>query len=244
LELRQYAAVVRRRWPLVAVIVALTALFSLGLYLRSPLTYTAITRLSIRRAMLPDQLSTPGPNGSPAYYNYNGYYNMYSSEFLADDYAIIITSQAFAQLVEAKVAQSGGALHGPVLGSLSAERKQRELTIATVSTNPADANAIGRAVAAVVTDLSRPGSATPNLNPAVQIPDGLLFAVLDQPPPGDNAPSNRNRVLLNSAIAVGVGLALALALAFLLEYLDRSLRDAADAETVIGVPVLVVISRR
>ena len=243
MELRQYAAVVRRRWPLVAAIVVLTALFSLGLYLRSPLTYTAITRLSIRRAMLPDQLPTPGPNGTPGYYNYNDYYNMYSSEFLADDYALIVTSQAFAQLVEAKVAQSGGSLHGSVLGSLSAERKQRELTIAVVSTNAADANAIGRAVAAVVTDMSRPGSAAPNLN-GVQIPDGLQFAVLDQPSPGDSAPSNRNRVLLNSVIAVGVGLALALALAFLLEYLDRSLRDATDAERVIGVPVLGAIPRR
>ncbi len=244
MELRQYAAVVRRHWPLVAAIMALTALFSLGLYLRSPLTYTAVTRLSIRRAMLPDQLPTPGPSGSPGFYNYNDYYNMYSSEFLADDYAIIITSQAFAQLVENKVTQTGGTLHGPVLGSLAAERKQRELTVSAVAANPRDANAIARAVAAVVTDLSRPGSAAPNLYKEVQILDGLQFAVLDQPGSDNNAPSNRNRVLLNSAIAVGVGLVLALALAFLLEYFDRSLRDAADAETVLGVPVLGAIPRR
>ena len=97
--------------------------------------------------------------------------------------------------------------------------------------------AIARGAGQVLTDMSVPTATTPNTN-GVAIHDNLLFAVLDEPA---GAGSNQSRQRLNAALAVGVGLALGLALAFLLEYLDNSLRDSADAERVTGLPVLGAI---
>jgi len=47
----------------------------------------------------------------------------------------------------------------------------------------------------------------------------------------------------NMAIAVAVGLALGVGLAFLIEYLDTSVKTMQDVEAAIGVPVLAVIPR-
>ncbi|MBX0313276.1 YveK family protein [Planococcus glaciei] len=48
--------------------------------------------------------------------------------------------------------------------------------------------------------------------------------------------------MLNMAIAAVVGLMLGVGIAFLLEYLDTSLKDEQDIEDVLGVPLLGVIS--
>lgn len=231
MELRQYLAVIRRRWPLVAVIVGLSALLSLGLVLLQHPTYTAFTRIAVRQRTLPAQPATPGQGGL---YTYDQYYTFYSSEFLADDYAIIVTSEAFAQQVAAKMGV-------PALpGALTTDRKQRELTILATADDSAVAVKMAQAAGDVFTALSAASSTAPNIN-GVAIHDNALFAVIDR---ATSAASNRSRQLTNAVIAAAVGLALALALAFLLEYLDTSLRDSADAEQVIGLPVLGAIPPR
>lgn len=236
MELRQYWAVVRRRWPLVAAIVGLTALFSLGLLYTQKPAYTAFTRLAIRQRALPAIAPTPGPAGQPGVYTYDRYYNFYSSEFLADDYAIIVTSRAFQDLVAEKMGRKGQGLPG----SLATDRKQRELSIMATAADSATAVQMAQAAGQVFTDLSQPGASEPNRN-GVLIPDDAVFAVIDGPNNGNEAASNRSRQYANVAIAAVVGLALALALAFLVEYFDTSLRDSADAEAVIGLPVLGTI---
>jgi len=51
------------------------------------------------------------------------------------------------------------------------------------------------------------------------------------------------KVAQNMAIAMVVGLALGIGLAFLIEYLDTSVKTMQDVEAVLGVPVLAVIPR-
>ncbi|HET7077381.1 MAG TPA: Wzz/FepE/Etk N-terminal domain-containing protein [Chloroflexia bacterium] len=235
MELRQYIAVVRRRWPLVAIIVVLSALFSLSLLLTQKPTYTAFVRLSMRQQSLPAQ--TPAA-GQPGFFTYDNYYNWVSSEYASDDYTQIVPSQAFAARVLDKLKAQYPALSvGAVQGALAADRKQRELTISAATADSGLSVAIARAAGQVLTDMSVPTATTPNTN-GVAIHDNILFAVLDEPA---GAASNQARQRLNAALAVAVGLALGLALAFLLEYLDNSLRDSADAERVTGLPVLGAI---
>jgi capsular polysaccharide biosynthesis protein len=235
LELRQYIAVIRRRWPLVAIIVVLSALFSLGLLLTQKPTYTAFIRLAMRQQSLPAQLPTAT---QPGYFTYNDYYNWSATEYASDDYTQIVPSQAFATRVLDKLKAQYPALSaGTVQAALAATRKQRELTISASSGDSGLAMAIARGAGQVLTDMSVPTATTPNTN-GVAIHDNLLFAVLDEPA---GAASNQARQRLNAALAVVVGLALGLALAFLLEYLDNSLRDSADAERVTGLPVLGAI---
>ena len=53
----------------------------------------------------------------------------------------------------------------------------------------------------------------------------------------------RPRVLRNMAVAVAVGLLLGVGLAFLIEYLDTSVKNIQILEEALGVPVLAVVSR-
>ena len=46
--------------------------------------------------------------------------------------------------------------------------------------------------------------------------------------------SSRSRDIINAVVRVMIGVVLALALAFLLEYLDSSIRDERDARKVLG----------
>lgn len=224
MELREYIDVVSRRWLLVVAIVVLTGLVSFGLALTQRPNYTAVTRVSVRQRTPASIPPTPGPTGQPGYYTYDKYYNFYSSEFLADDYAIIVTSQAFTDLVDAKLAQDG---HPEVHagGTLVADRKQRELTISATTDDSARSQAITKAVGEVFADLSAPGANTPSKN-GVAIQDDALFAVID---PLSGVISSKSRQYTNAAIATGVGLALALALAFLLEALGIGRRAAAGS---------------
>ena len=236
MELRQYLAVVRRHWPLVAAIVALSALLSLGLVFLQRPTYTAVTRLALRQQDVPSQ---PPTGGGPGFYTYDNYYNWYSSEYLADDYTLIVPSQAFARQVAAQLKQNykRDLSAGDVLPALAADRRHRELIVSTTAADPALATDIANAAADVLTAISTPAATTPNFN-GVAIHDNVLFAVIDR---ADGAGSNRSRQLINAAVAGIVGLVLALALAFLLEYLDNSLRDGPDAERLLNLPVLGAI---
>lgn len=57
------------------------------------------------------------------------------------------------------------------------------------------------------------------------------------------APLNpiKPKKLLNILIAFVVGLMTAVGLAFLLEYLDNTIKDSQDVENVLGLPVLGII---
>ncbi len=51
------------------------------------------------------------------------------------------------------------------------------------------------------------------------------------------------RVLLNTVLAALAGLLLALGLAFVIEYLDDSLKNAADVEAIVGLPTLGLVPK-
>jgi capsular polysaccharide biosynthesis protein len=55
--------------------------------------------------------------------------------------------------------------------------------------------------------------------------------------------SSTGREIINAGIRVLIGLVFALALAFLLEYLDNTVRDERDARRVLDMPVLGTIPK-
>ncbi len=60
-------------------------------------------------------------------------------------------------------------------------------------------------------------------------------------PPGSPTKPNKN---VNYAISVMAGLVVGVGVAFLIEYLDTSVKTMADAETLLGLPVLTVIPNK
>jgi capsular polysaccharide biosynthesis protein len=246
-ELRQYLAILWRRWPVIALIVGLALIYSVVTFLTTPPTYTAAVRLLVRQL--------PSPDTTPPYFNYDRYYNWLANEFVSDDYTLIVTSRAFAERVAQALQQNpknadgtlrygfdtSGITADAVIGTLSADRKHRIMTITARSGNRGNADAIANAAADVLTNQTLNKGTAPSLS-AVQIQDDAEFGLLDRSS-ANLVGSSRARSLIDAGVRLGLGIVAALALAFLIEYFDDRLRDGAEAERLTGVPVLGSIPR-
>ncbi|WP_439874603.1 YveK family protein [Bacillus mycoides] len=67
--------------------------------------------------------------------------------------------------------------------------------------------------------------------------------VLSKAEVGENQSPIKPRPMLNVAIALVVGLMAAVGLAFLLEYLDNTVKKEEDVESLLGLPVLGIVAR-
>jgi hypothetical protein len=118
-----------------------------------------------------------------------------------------------------------------VRGAIGADRRHRELRL-TVSTPSMElTKAVADASGIVLTGARiRPVRGE-------MVDDLAAFWQIDRVGPA-NIESSRGQEILNAVIRVIIGLVAALALAFLLEYLDNSVRDERDAAKVLDLPVL------
>ena len=120
--------------------------------------------------------------------------------------------------------------------AFEADRKHRELHIKVTATSREETKKIADAAATVLTDAK--------LKPLKgdMVDDKPVFSQIDEAT-NDEIKSSRSKELINAAIRVAIGLVAALALAFLLEYLDGSVRDERDAQKVLDLPVIGSIPR-
>jgi len=153
MELRQYWHVIwKRRW-LVLAIIGLTSILSIYMALRASPTYEAEVRFITRQA--PTTLDT----GNSMVFTFDRYYNWYSSEFLVDDYTLIVQSDAFARAVLGIMGDRLTLGKGrdtlttaDVKGAIEADRKNRELRVKVTATSRAEAREFSQAAALVLTD--------------------------------------------------------------------------------------------
>lgn len=258
MELKQYWNVIwKRRW-LVLAIVVLAVLISAVMFLRTPKTYKAEMRFITRQLPTPDLPGSPGMTGTlgTEIFTFNRYYNWYASEFLVDDYTIIATSDAFANTVLDTMrkdldagqlkANDPAKLRADIdklnyldiskANEIDADRKNRELRLTITSGSPDMTRAIADASAQVLTqNLLKPLSGT-------LVNDQASFSQIDAATQ-DTIQSSTSRDVISAAVRVIIGLVVALALAFLLEYLDNSVRDEQDARRVLDMPVIGAIPR-
>jgi capsular polysaccharide biosynthesis protein len=236
MELRQYWNVIwKRRWLVVA-IVGLTTVLSVYMALRAGVTYEAEVRLIARQEPTQDQRS-------PMVYTFDRYYNWFSSEFLVDDYTLIVQSDAFANAVlgimgdKLTLGKPRGTLtNADIKGAMEVDRKNRELRVKVTAPTRDEAKEFANTIAMVLTDARM----KPIRGPMVD--DKPVFTQIDEAT-SDEIKSSRTKEVINAGIRVAISIAAALALVFLLEYLDVSVRDARDAENLLDVPVLGTIPR-
>ena len=236
MELRQYWNVIwKRRW-LVLAIVGLTTIFSLYTALRAGLSYEAEVRFITRQEPTPDQRST-------MVFTFDRYYNWFSSEFLVDDYTLIVQSDAFANAVRGIMGNrltlgtaNGQPTNSEIKGAMEVDRKNRELRVKVTAPTREEAADFANTIGTVLTD----ARLKPIKGPMVD--DKPVFTEIDEAT-SDEIKSSRTKEVINAAIRVAISIAAALALAFLLEYLDTSVRDARDAENLLDMPVLGAIPR-
>lgn len=246
MELKQYWNVIwKRRW-LVLTIVILTGLISAFLALTSPRSYRGEVVLSTRYDATAD-------NANKLVFNYNDYYRWFSSEFIVDDYTQIIETTAFANSVIDTMKKEGeaGRLETKdlpkfkatiatlkpedVTAAIGSDRRHRELRVFAVTPN--------RELTKAMLDASSIVLTSARLQPIRgKVDDKAVFAQLDQVTI-DDLQSSTSKDITNAITRVIMGLVAALALAFLLEYLDGSVRDERDAQRVLDIPVLGAIPR-
>jgi capsular polysaccharide biosynthesis protein len=220
-ELRQYAGVLKDRIAIVVVTFLLALAAAVGsVYLLPQSAGSYTTSLSF--AVRPDPL----PTSTTSYYS-DDYYSYVASEYANDDLIAILQSDTFLQAVRADLANEPG---GAPTGSIEAKKAHRVVEITVSAASGTASLAIGRAMA---TMLAGPNAQAKyfalftNRNENVTVVDGPRLIA---------QPAGRN-ALLNIAARALVGLIAGVGLAFLVEYLDDTMRPN-DVRTLLGWPIV------
>jgi capsular polysaccharide biosynthesis protein len=228
MELRDYWAITRRRWWIPALLVAATALVSL-LQLqpwqsRAP-HYSASLRMLVG--------VMPAADTDAAAYDPR-YYAWLTSEYLVDDFTEVVRSGLFARNVSARLA--GAAIEvppGAIQGSAATGKLHRIITLDFAWPDRAQLEAIAGAAAAELEE-----NATFYFGQLGT--EGAGVTLLDGPSIAEVGPPLRSRLewplRLLLALLIGVGLA------FLVEYLDTTVRSE-DELRALGLDVIGRIPR-
>lgn len=218
MELRAYWQIVGRRWWLVVGLTALAVAASVIIQPQQALTYKASVRLTARPQfeVHPDQYS-PGQN---AYYEY------VFSEYLWDDVSEMVRTGSFLADVQGRLRARPG---GPPPGTLEARKTHRVLTLSATSATPEGARLLAEAAAQLLTEpRNKYVAAVTPYEPAISVVD----------PPALAGPGPQARSYLNLLLRALLGLFAGVGLAFLMEYLDETVRSAPELEALLGLPVL------
>jgi capsular polysaccharide biosynthesis protein len=223
-ELRQYAKIVLRRWWLPIGLLAAVALFSLpGSLSPAPPTYQASMRFAV--GMTPEE-------GRGEYYTYDRYYTWLASEYLVDDLAEVVKSSSFAAAVSDELAAQGITVApGSIGASTQAGKLHRILSVSISWGDEAELRSIANAAAKVL--MQRNAEFMAQLGS-----ENAQAYLIDPPAVYPMAKSLTDR--LGLPIRLGLALIAGVALAFLLDYLDDSVRTDEDLQA-LGLTVLARI---
>jgi capsular polysaccharide biosynthesis protein len=224
-ELKEYIVILWRRWWLVVLVPLIVLIGVLYQAVGSQPAYTATTQLAVTR--LPQQPATPE-------FRYDEYYNYLASEYMIDDMVNVVRGNVFAEDVSKTIAATNGVeiAPGEIQGAIDSSRRNRILTVNVTAAKPERAMMIA---AAVATTLERNGTAYFGFNPAER---GAIIKTVQQPL---SASANTEREWLIMALEVMVALFAGVLLAFLVEYLDDTLRSPEMVSAALRIPVIGVI---
>lgn len=223
MEISDYFAIVRRRWPLVLALPLAVALISLGLALGQAPVYGATARLLAHRAAaLEPRPAPPGPTASLME-------AVKLADTVTDDLPAVVRGAPLARDVAAELARRGRTLDpASVQKGLGAEIDQRTVLLTASAADPADALAM---LQAALDLLQANGLRYWGVTDLAPRDSGITLVVLDMP-----AAATRTNGLRPIALAVGLrslsGLVAALALVFLLHLAEtrRAARPAPAGE--------------
>lgn len=225
MELKAYILILWRRWWLVALVPLLVLVGVLYQAVRSQPSYTATAQMAVTRQLEQDAATV---------YRYDEYYNLLSSEFLLDDLVDITQGNVFAADVARTIADKDQAAVSPgeIQGTLSSSRTNRILTINARASTPERAIMIAQAAA---TTLEQKSTTYFGFNPNER---GAIITTVQQPL---SAPASTTRQQLILVLEVIVALFAGVLLAFLVDYLDDTLRSPEMVSAALGMPVIGII---
>lgn len=224
MELSVYLRALRRRWPIVVgVPIAVLVLVLVQLAMWSPTYATTV------RARVIYQDNQPPTND----FEYGGYYTFGASEYNIDDLVEVVRGNVFADAVAQRLAASGvSASAGEVSQAIASERTHRILTVRVSSPDQSRAVEVARAVG---DELELDATSYLGLD---KLQSTALIDIIDRP---TSAAPNTSRTMLLLVLEVLAGLGAGVLIAFLVDYLDDTLRDGDTLSAVLGVPHLATV---
>ena len=227
MELRAYWRIIRRFWWLpigLGLLVGALTLVRQKPWQPRAVTYSATMRFNV--GIQPERI--------PGVYTYDRYYTMLTSEYLVDDLGEIVRSQVFSQAVSKRLADKGIVVPAGAIGASTQPGKlHRILTVNVGWPDQVQLQAIAEAIAAVLTQNSADFFGQFSASEAD-------IRLID--PPAIGAVGRPAREQFDLPLRVLLALAAGIALAFLLDYLDDSVRDRTDLDR-LGLDVLGEVPR-
>ena len=225
MELLAYWQLLKRRWWLVLVPAAVVLLVGLLTYHRPGPAYNVGVRFIVGQ--------TPGREADNL--DEQRYYNWTTSEYIVNGLTDWVRGNHFAELVSAELTEQGRNVPaGAIQGSLAADNTRSMMTLSLTYGNPDDLAAM---MAAVILVLNEQGSqALPQFSNAPVTIVQLDRPVVNMVPAGIRSQLDLP-FRLALALAVGAGLA------FLVDYLDQTVRNRHELEA-IGLSVLAEIPKK
>ena len=231
MELREYWGIIRRRWWLPVAVTAVALVASTVVGIRGATAYKTDMRLAV------STIPTQDPNAE-RYFD-STYYSNLDSEYLADDMSEFMTSRAFADEVHRELASSSTPMDVDIETIMTATRAKKThrfiditITTPTFEQGAAIAGSISRIlsdpahVAQYLTALTAYKSQMEIVTPPVTHRANSLFGLISE-----------------IGLRTLIGLIVGIGLAFLIDYLDQTVRTREEAERLLQMPVLGEIPR-
>lgn len=230
MDWRTYWRMLRRRWVILLVVLALDALMSGVLFARSyrKAGYQACTTLYVADISAPGLISAPQTT-------LQGLGQLLSGETAANFFGDDILDVAQSQHVAAYISGRLSSRHLPSSGSgdIAVSGSRRDRTVDLCVANPSSATALAAArelAVTMTTDRSR--------FVGRDMAKRTYVAAVSDPSVG-RASSSRD--LVSYALRLILGLIVAAGLALLWDALDPRVRDRQDVERALGTPVLASV---
>ncbi|MBK5442713.1 YveK family protein [Peribacillus sp. TH24] len=207
----------KKRWKLITLLTLIAALISgaISYFLLTPV-YESSTQILVNQNQSKNQLDSN---------------QIQSNIDMINTYSVIIKSPAILEKVidDLELEQSVDQLSQKI--TINSQANSQVFSLTVQDSNPSKAVEIANAVS---------GTFQKEIKDIMNVDNVSILAkaeVKENPTPVKPSP------LLNIAIAMVVGLMAGIGLAFLLEYMDNSIRDEKDIETLLDLPLLGSIQK-
>ena len=230
MELREYWAIVRRRWWLPVAITLAAFIASTIVGVRGAAAYRTDMRVAVSAVPVQD------PNADRFFDPV--YYANLDSEYLADDMSEFMHSQAFADEVKRELSSARNITidTDTIVNATRTKKTHRFIDITITTATPDDGQQIADSISRILNDPAHLGQYLAALTAY-----NTHMEVVTPPV------TRRNNTIPGLISEIGlrtlIGLLVALALAFLVDYIDPSVRTRAEAEAMLLLPVVGEIPR-
>jgi capsular polysaccharide biosynthesis protein len=231
-EWKVYFGILQRRWPVVLAILLLNTALSGYLFRKSTHAagYQSCLTLYVADVSSPSLIAAAGTNLQTTAQLLAG---ETAANFFADDLLDIAQSRSVSRYVAAEIGPKRlpSSAFADINGSVSGSRLDRTVNLCVTNPDAGTAQVVAGALGIAMTSARAQfiGPSMARRTFVREISDPTVGA----------APTSSGRLTL--ALRLLLGLFAALGLALLWDAVDPNVRDAADAETALGAPVLAML---